>query len=69
MGCQGSEIQILSCRPKFPKKPTHCGWFFYVYDLAMVKRWQNDGKTPDNDPGEIPILASLGFINVRHEIK
>ena len=20
MGCQGSEVQILSCRPKFPKK-------------------------------------------------
>ncbi len=30
MGCRGSEVQILSCRPKIPKKTNHYGWFFYI---------------------------------------
>ncbi|GEM_PF-1493047 len=46
MGCQGSKVQILSCRPKFPKKTNPLRLVFYACDLTMVKRWQNDGKTP-----------------------
>nr|DAI84171.1 MAG TPA: hypothetical protein [Bacteriophage sp.] len=28
MGCRGSEVQILSCRPKTLEKPASYGWFF-----------------------------------------
>nr|DAL58094.1 MAG TPA_asm: hypothetical protein [Bacteriophage sp.] len=28
MGCRGSEVQILSCRPKTFEKPASYGWFF-----------------------------------------
>jgi len=34
MGCQGSEVQILSCRPKFPKKtnPLRLVFLFLRFD-------------------------------------
>ncbi|EBB7358767.1 hypothetical protein CKU68_15290 [Salmonella enterica] len=33
MGCRGSEVQILSCRPKFPLKTSLSGLVFLCLQL------------------------------------
>ncbi|EDP9275015.1 hypothetical protein AOU32_004084 [Salmonella enterica subsp. enterica serovar Telhashomer] len=34
MGCRGSEVQILSCRPKFPLKASLPGLVFLYIQFA-----------------------------------
>lgn len=60
MGYQGAEVQILSRRPKFPKKNRLLWLVFYACDLAMTNTWCNDGE-PHNTTKVATILILYVF--------
>ncbi|ARE52890.1 Phage tail fiber [Salmonella enterica] len=40
----GAEVQILSCRPKFPLKTSLSGLFFFMAQFPTGKLWGETGE-------------------------
>ncbi|WP_207389080.1 hypothetical protein, partial [Citrobacter freundii] len=63
MGCRGSEVQILSCRPKILEEPACYGWFFYACFMNGEATGNNWGKTPTQNIDftvKFQLFTSLG---------
>ncbi|AVE16667.1 hypothetical protein AL518_20705 [Hafnia paralvei] len=68
MGCRGSEVQILSCRPKNSQENQPImGWFFYVFNLSLrlILRAARSKKAPKVigwRAEEVLVMAEAGLI-------